>query len=62
MTHHTDLTADHPHIEVPQFTTPKIIVDHVHVHPTNPQGKICTGHIHILVDHEAHHTSRRTSE
>ena len=58
MTHHTDLIADHPHIEVLQLTTPEIIVDHIHVHPTNLQGKICTGHIHI----PANHTSRRTQE
>ena len=35
-THHTDLITDHPHIEVPQLTTPEITVDHIHIHPTNP--------------------------
>ena len=35
-THHTDPTADHPHIEVLKLTTPEIIVDHIHIHPTNP--------------------------
>ena len=61
-THHIDPPTDHPHIEVPQLTTPETIVDHIHVHPTNPQGEICTGHIHIPADHEANHTSRRTQE
>ena len=46
-THHTNLTADHPHIEVPQLTT---------------QGEICKGHTHTPADHEANHTSRRTQE
>ena len=59
-THHTDPITHHPHIEVLQLTTPEIVVDHIHVHPTNPQGEICTGHIHIPADHEATHTSRRT--
>ena len=36
VTHHTNLTTDHLHIDVLQLTTPEIIVDHVHVHPTNP--------------------------
>ena len=45
-THHTNLIADHPHIEVPQLTTPEIIVDHIHIHPTNPQGEIHIGHTH----------------
>ena len=59
-THITDPTADHPHIDIPQLTTPEIEVDHVHFHPTNPQGEICTGHIHIPADHKSNHTSRRT--
>ena len=59
MTHHTNPTTDHPHI-VLQLTTPEIIVDHIHIHPTNPQGEIPTGYIHIPADHEANHTSRRT--
>ena len=59
-THHTDLIADHPHIEVPQLTTPEIIVDHVHIHPTNPQDKFHIGHTHTPADHKAHHTTRRT--
>ena len=60
VTHPIDLIADHPHITVLQLTNPEIIVDHIHVHPTNLQGVICTGHIHIPADHEANHTSRRT--
>ena len=59
MTHHTDPFAVHPHIEVPQPTTPEIKVDSVHVHPTNLPGEVC---IHIPADHEANHTSRRTLE
>ena len=50
-----------PHIEITAInpTTPEII-HHVHIHPTNLQGEICTGHIHIPADHEANHISRRT--
>ena len=59
-THHCNLIAYHPHIEVPQLTTPEIIVDHIHVYPTNPQDKICIDHTHTPVDHEANHTTRRT--
>ena len=62
VTHHTNLIADHPHIKVPQLTTPEIIVYHIRIHPTNPQGEICTGHIHISAGHEANHTSRRARE
>ena len=61
VTHHIYHIADHPHIEVLQLTTPEIIVDHAHDHPTNLQGETCTGHIHIPADHKANHTSRRTS-
>ena len=57
--HHINHTADHPCIEVLQLTTPEIVVDHAHDHPTNLQGKTCTGHIHIPPDHEANCTSRR---
>ena len=53
MLHHTNPIADHLHLEVPQLTTPEIKVDHIHIHPTNPPGDICTGHIHIPADHEA---------
>ena len=60
--HQTYLFSGHPHIEVPQFTTPEIIADHIHAHSTNLQGEICTGHIHIPADHKANHTSRRTQE
>ena len=60
MTHHISLTLDHPHIEILQLTSPEITVDHTHDHPTNLQGEICTGHIHIPADHKANHTSRRT--
>ena len=60
MTHHTNHITDHPHMEVLQLTTPEIIVDHIHDHPTNLQGEICRGHIHIPADHEVNHTTRRT--
>ena len=36
VTHHTNLIAHHPDIEVPQLTTPEIIVYHVYIHLTNP--------------------------
>ena len=60
MTHHTNPTADHPHTEVPQPTTPEIEVDPIQICPTNPPGEICTGHTHIPADHEPNHTTRRT--
>ena len=60
MTHHTDPTADHPHTEVLQLTTPEIVVDHIHVHPMNPQGKIHIGHTHNPADQEENYTPRRT--
>ena len=60
LTPHTELITDHPHIEVLQLTTPEIIVDHDHVHPTNPQGEICIGHTHTPADDKADHTQRRT--
>ena len=47
VTQHTDLIADHPLIEVSQLTSPEIIVDHIHIHPTYPQDEICIGHTHI---------------
>ena len=58
-THHTDLITYHPHMEVPQLTTPTIIVDHVHVNPANPQSKICIGHTHTPADQNANQTTRR---
>ena len=58
MTHHTDLIADHRHIEILNLTTTEIVVDHVHIHPTNPQGKLHTDNIHIPANHKANHTSR----
>ena len=61
-THHTNVTADHPCIEVPQLTTPEIVVDGIHIHHTNPQGEICIGHTHTPADHKANHISRRTQE
>ena len=62
MTHNTDPTTDHPHTEVPQPITHEIKVDPVHVHPKNPPGEICTGHIHIPADHKANYTTGRTQE
>ena len=59
VTHHIDHITDHPHLEVLQFTTPEIAVDHTHEHPTNLQGKAHTDQVHIQADHEANHTSRR---
>ena len=55
MVHHTGLITDCACIEVPQLTTLEIIVDHVHIHPTNPQGEICICHIHTPADHKAKH-------
>ena len=62
ITHHIDLTADHPHTEIPHHATPEIGVDSTQVHPTNPPGEIHTGCIHIPVDHVAKHTTRGTPE
>ena len=62
MIHHTNIITDCPHIKAPQLTTPEIIVDPVHIHPTNPLGEICTGHIHIPADHKGNHNTRRTLE
>ena len=59
-TYHTDHTAGHPCIEVPQLMTQEIIVGHAHDHPTNLPGKTHTDQIHIPADHEGNHTSRRT--
>ena len=60
MTHHTDPTMDHPHIEVPQPTTPEIEVDLSHIHSTNPPGEIHRGQIHIPADYKAKQTLGRT--
>ena len=60
--HHINLTADHPCTEVPHPTTLEITIYCSHVHPTNPPGVICTGHIHIPADHAANHMTRRTPE
>ena len=60
VTYHTNLIADHPHIEILQLTTPEIAVDHTHEHPTNLQGKTHTNQVHIPADHKANHTSGRT--
>ena len=59
-THHTDHIANHPGVEVLQLTTPEIVVDHAHDHPSNLQGKTCTDQIHIPADHEANCIPRRT--
>ena len=61
-THHIDLIADHPHIEVLQLTTPEFAVDHTLDHPTSLQGECHTDWVHSLMDHVANHTSRRTQE
>ena len=60
MTHHIDLIADHPHIEVLQHINPEITVGHTHDHPTNLQGRTHTDQVHIPADHKENHTSRRT--
>ena len=60
MTHHIDLITDHPQMEVLQFTTPGIAVDHTHDHPSNLQGETHTDQVPIPADHEANHISRRT--
>ena len=35
MTHHIDLIADHPHINILQLINPEIAVGHTHDHPTD---------------------------
>ena len=59
-THHINHISDHPHIEVLQLTNPEIAVDHTPDLPTNLQGRTHTDQVHIPVDHEGNHTSRRT--
>ena len=59
MTHHINLIADHPHIEVLQLTNPEIAVCHTYNHPTDLQGRTDTDQVHIPADHEENHTSRR---
>ena len=62
VTHHINPTADHPHTEVSDPTTPEIEVDPTHIHPTNPPGEICPGHIHIPANHKSNHITRETPE
>ena len=38
ITHHTSHIADHPNIKALQVIDPEITVDHIHDHPTDPQG------------------------
>ena len=61
-THHTDLTADHPHIEVPQLTTPEIGVDSC----SHPSYKSSWRDLHRSHSHSSrswgNHTLRRTWE
>ena len=59
LTHHTNLIADHLHIEL-LLTTPEIIADHAHDHPTSLQGKTYTDQVCIPADHEVNHISRRS--
>ena len=61
-TDHTNLIANHPHIGVPQLTTPEIIGDHIHLHPTNPMDRCHICYTNTPADHEANHTTRRTQE
>ena len=61
MTHHIDHTADHPCTQA-HHTTPEIEAAHVHIHPTNPHGKIHIGHTHTPVDYEANHIKRKMPE
>ena len=42
MTHHIDLIADHPHIEVLQLINPEIGVGYTQDHPTDLQDRTCT--------------------
>ena len=51
MTHHTDHTADHPHTTAHQVTTLRIMVDHVHAHPTDHQHIIHTTEDHAVQGH-----------
>ena len=60
VTHHINPNADHKCTEVPHHTTPEIKVDHIHVHSTKPQEKICIGHTHTPAYHKANHITRGT--
>ena len=59
-THHINPTTDHPCTKVPHHTTPEFKVNHIHIHPTKPQDKICIGHTCTPADHEANHITRET--
>ena len=61
MTHHIDHTADHPCTEA-HHTTPGTKATCIHIHPTNPQDEIHTGHTHTPADCKVNHTTRRTPE
>ena len=60
VTHHIDLTADHPHTEAHHHNTPETEAIHIHAHPTDPQDKIHVDHTHTPVEHKANHITRRT--
>ena len=60
VTHHINLIADHPYIEVLQHINPEIAAGHTHDHPTDPQGRTHTVQVCIPADHEENHTPRRT--
>ena len=46
MTHHTDHITDHPNIKALQVIDPKIALDHIQDHTTDPQGMNCTDQVH----------------
>ena len=56
MTHHINHTADHPCTEAYHHTTPETKITHVHIHPTNLQGKIHIGHTCTPVDNKTNIT------
>ena len=46
MTHCTGHIANYSNIEALQIIDPEITVDHIHNHPTNPQGMNLTNQTH----------------
>ena len=60
MTHHINVIVDHPHTKVFQLTNPEIAVDYAPNLSTDLQGRTHTDQVHIPVDYEGNHTTRRT--
>ena len=59
-THCTDYIADHPHLTTSQVTDPKILVGHIHDHPTDLQGMNHADEILTPAEQEGGYTPRRT--